>query len=174
MMKIYGQLWVKEHGEEPRSYFNEWSTNINQHSVARILARARQSFDNGCRFPPPMGELVVWAETPTDDEWELMLTRVLSGNAKGEIEIWIHSRCGYNLKRCTEQNQMKNFKSYFRKAMTLKKLGQLNREEEEFRALPTHSSVSVTDAARNDFAASGKKHRLHDRIANLIATKKQR
>ncbi|HDM8198694.1 TPA: hypothetical protein P0E36_004878 [Vibrio harveyi] len=66
------------------------------------------------------------------------------------------------------------FTSYLRQADDLERAGSLRPRDEQIKQLTRHSSVSMTDKAREDFATSGKKHRFSDRIAALVKQGKPR
>lgn len=170
---MYGNLWMKEYGKVPTAEFNHWSQHINQEAVKRIIERCREQFVNGVRFPPPLGQMIVWGEMPTDGEFLQMLGRVMARKYNDRLEQWIVIRRLYDLKRKPEADLLKCLKEYYQQAVALKAKGELFSEEKEFLALPPCSEVNLADKVKSDFIARGGKNPFQERIDRMLSAHKK-
>ena len=171
LAQIFGELWSREHGDEPSEAFNRWSTVLNPIAVQRILSKAQEQLVVGNRFPPPMGELILWGEMPSDVEFEEIMSRVLTRAPKDDIEKWIVTKQLFDLRRMSEAEMTKALKRYYNRAISLQKIGKLFPEKDELLALPVHSTKSLTDKKIEEFVAQGGRNPFQAKI-NAIRGKK--
>lgn len=150
-MKVYGSLWVREHGEDPSKAFTSWAGNLSDDEARRVVARSRESLTLGNKFPPALGELTVWATNPTETEFFEIRARVMSGKHANEIERWMVATVRFNLRQVPENQFMKSLKSFYFQGAELKRAGNLFREQNEILSLPCESSVNLNDKIRNSF-----------------------
>lgn len=163
---MYGRLWVKEHGSEPSAEFNAWSLRLTEKNAQRVIQRAREYFINGVRFPPPLGELIVWSEMPNDREITEMLFRVLARQYVDEIEKWLVVYRRYDLIRVPESEQIKTLRRYYEQAKTLERRGELF---PKIPALTVKPEISVAERARMEYERRGGVNPFQSRIDRLLS-----
>ena len=131
----------------------------------------RERLSDGDKFPPALGEFAALVDIRTKKELERAFIRFEANQPEGRAEKHVISSTGWNLKRAAANKQFGEFAKYLRVADELELKGELRDEGEVLKALPVHSSVSLTDREREEVSRSGKKHRFSDRIAALVNQK---
>lgn len=148
---LYGELWSREYSKSPSEHFSAFCDGIDGEQINRIMRRAREKFEFGEKFPPSLGELIAWADIPTDGELFDIRTRIFARRPATEIEKWIIAKYLFNLRRMPEREVMKNIKSAYAQAVRLQRCGDLFFEESEILALPRNSEINLNDKIRENF-----------------------
>lgn len=170
--EMYGHLWIREYGDHPSDKFCQWAEQLNGIKLNRIHCHARERFATGDKFPPVFGEIIVWGESPTDNEYTQILNRVMARQYENEIEHWIVMRCLYDLRRKPQSEVMRYLRDCYRQALDLQRRGELFKEEREFLELPPCSGVSVTDQAIADYKRRNGVNPFQNRINKLLKGRK--
>lgn len=146
LLDIYGvSLWTKEHGKKPSDKFCATFDRLGAECMSRVFRAAQIQLQKGNVFPPPLGQLVTWAHTPTEDEYYDMLSRVMGRKYNNEIEHWLVVYARRDLKLCRHDEQLKILKQRHRYAVELERQGNLFAQEKEILSLPPASAVSEVD-----------------------------
>lgn len=162
-----------EYGDTPSYAFLDVFGRINPQHVTRALQKARQSLSKGDKYPPSVGMLISWCESPTDSEYGMILHRVMNREPENDIEQYICDQFGFSLRRINEQYLERRLRHLYVVALELKKTMSLPPVRcRDTKALPPTIKESVTDRARDEFAQSRRTHKLKARIDALINLKK--
>ena len=146
-------------------------SKITHRHVDRALIKARQSLAKGDKYPPVVGMLISWCETPSEAEYGAILRRVLERKPQTRIEQWICDTYGYNLRRTQEDKLISKIEHYYQCALELRKRNELAPlRDPNKRQLPRRVEMSLTDRIISESAHSTP-HRFTKRIEAL---KKQR
>lgn len=167
MVSLYGKLWVSIHGAEPSEEWIRFLNGLGELQINRMFVICHSRLFNGVVFPPVLGEFITAVDQRTKTEVEEAYSRFLSKTPQGRAEKWVISNADWNLRRATAGTELDIYTKYLRQADELEKRGNLILAEEELRALPRHTSIAVTDKAREEYSKSGKTHKLSERIERL-------
>ena len=167
MIAIYENRWGATNGVSPNAHWKSFISRIGWESCKRIINRCREQLRDGNRFPPTLGEVEAMLFTRSRYEYEQAFARFQSKKPEGNAERWVYEKCGWNLKRVAAGRELQEFTRYLKQADNLELRGELVLPGEELLRLPKHSSVSVTDKVREEYAQSGRKHRLSERIKQI-------
>lgn len=151
LSKVYGTLWNREHGDSPTQSFSAWASSLDEQQSRRVISRARELQSAGCKFPPALGELTLWATQPTDMEFFEIRARIMNGEHSNQIERWLVCNAVFNLKNMPEYKFMKSLREFYFRASELERQGKLFRNENPEFMLSSVSCVNLADKKRNDF-----------------------
>ncbi|ELA9557232.1 hypothetical protein QTG58_001906 [Vibrio parahaemolyticus] len=147
-------------------------STLNDLQLNRILAICFDRLSNGNRFPPSLGELMTQINQRTEAEYREAYDRFLNRAPMGRAEKWVAQNCDWDLKRARAGGELELFIKYLRDADAKERAGRLRLAEDELKALPVHSRVSVSDKVREEYRRSGEQHEFSDRIDQLRAMKR--
>ncbi|QKN84428.1 hypothetical protein MARILYN_20 [Vibrio phage Marilyn] len=168
---LYGELWTREHGDEPSVAFVKFAEHLNDRQLARVYQNCRDRFTSGDKWAPNLGLLIADSMTPPESELRMVLHRILGKKPENEIERWVARNADYELRRCPVGKELNLLRGWYVKAEELAMRGELNAERDELLALPVHSVKNLNDIKREQYESSGNKHRFADRISALVKSK---
>lgn len=173
MATYYQKLWSIEYGNTPARDFLSIFAKITPQHVARALQKARQALSKGDKYPPSVGMLISWCESPTESEYAMILHRVTNREPENDIEQYICDQFGFGLRRINESYLERRLRHLYVVALELKKTKELPPLRcKDTKALPPIMKKSMTDMAVDEFAQSKRTHKLKARIDALINLKK--
>ena len=172
MAQIYGRMWVTMNGEQPSNEWIEFIGALDIKNLERAFLICRERLAKEIKFPPSLGEFTVLINVRTLSEIDQAFARWIAKKPQGAAEQWVFDKCTWNLKRVRSGYELVEFTKYIKQADELERNGDLGSQEDELLALPIHSSVSLTDRKREEFAKSGKRHAFSERIEKLRKAKK--
>lgn len=138
----------------------------------RILERCRDQIRHGREWPPTAVEAEIMLNTRSQSEAQQAFLRWELGEPQGRAEHWVNQKYSWNLKRVASGKEFFEYEKHLKLADELERHGKLQLAEEELAMLPTHSSVSISDKAREDYARSGRSHAFTERINALRGIKR--
>lgn len=96
---------------------------------------------------------MAYRESPTEQEFSGILTRVKVNHPRDRIEKYLCEHIRFNLRRMEEDKEMSFLKAKYREAYLLERNGELRTAEEEIKALPICSVKNTNDLAREAYEA---------------------
>lgn len=169
---MYGKTWVTMNGAVITKAWGNFLSTLNDLQLNRILAICFDRLSNGNRFPPSLGELMTQINQRTEAEYREAYDRFLNRAPMGRAEKWVAQNCDWDLKRARAGGELELFIKYLRDADAKERAGRLRLAEDELKAIPVHSRVSVSDKVREEYRRSGERHEFSDRIDQLRAMKR--
>lgn len=173
MASYYEKLWVKDYGSAPTDDFLRIFGKITAKHIARALQKARERLSKGDKYPPHIGLLVSWCETPSESEYGAIIERVMSRDPRDDLEQWIVDRYGFNLRRMAAGDIERKIKQYYVTAVQLKRSGKIQPlRTKDTKKIDYKSWDSVTDRAVQSYRHSKRTHKFSERIEAIILSKR--
>lgn len=150
---MYANTWKLVHGDSSNASLRRFANGLTPERAQRVFSYCYEQISNGNKFAPNLGELIVFADTPSESEFYEILCRVQANEpAKGDlIEKWLCENIRFNLRRQAADKEIKYLRSQYRHAQALLKSGKLKTAEDELLALPRHSVKNLNDVKREEW-----------------------
>ena len=116
-------------------------------------------------WPPSLPDFIANGKEQID--YDAAYYRCLNKSPSGRLETWVYEKAYFNIKSSSDESARKQHKRFMDEAENLESMGRLVLNEEELLALPVNSVKNMNDLKREEFDASGVKHRFADRINAL-------
>lgn len=169
LIDMYANTWKFVHGDSSGVSLRRFLNGLTPDRAKRIFSYCYEQIANGNKFAPNLGELIVFADTPSESDFYEILCRVKANKPlEGDrIEQWLCENIRFNLRRQDADKEIKYLKSQHRHAQALLKSGELHTNEDELKALPRHSVKNLNDLHREKYDGE-----LHPRIKKIMEGRK--
>lgn len=126
----------------------------------------------GDKWPPDLADFLALIHGQTDTDYQAAFFRLLNRKPEGRVEKWVYENASFNIRALSHEQAERSHKKFMLEGFERERNGTLILGEEELLALPIHSVKNLNDLKREEFEASGVKHKFADRIKNLVKNKK--
>lgn len=167
LCEIYGNTWELVHGDSSSTGLVRFANSLDAGRIGRVLEHCREEIARGGKFAPHLGQLIVFADEPTEREYLEIMARVQANEPSDRLETWLCENIRFNLRRIAQGREIDFLKSEYRKAQSLEKSGKLKTQGEIMAALPKVSAVNLNDIHRERFSGE-----LNPRIKKIINSRK--
>lgn len=170
--EIYQTKWEATNGSKASDLWCALISKSGEEGCLRILERCREEIRLGHLWPPTAVEAEMMLNTRSRSESQQAFLRWELGEPRGRAEKWVSQKYSWHLRRVAAGKEFFEYEKNLKLADELERHGKLRLAEEELAMLPAHSSVSISDKAREEYARSGKTHAFTDRINALRGMKR--
>ncbi len=171
MSQLYTDKWIKKNGAVASSIWIEAIGSLSGEQLRLGVERCKNQIMSGNKWAPDLADFIALIHGKTDVDFHAAFIRCLDKKPIGRAEKYVYEKASYNIRVASHDKAEKMHRKFLTDAIAKELAGELELNEDELKALPTHSVKNMNDLEREKFEESHG-NKLNPRIQKILDGKK--